>query len=491
VPCRWRRAGRTAVGTLVQRGGHYVDWVDIVLLTGHRIRILQLATAVCVVVGDHSSSVLGANFLRLGDLTGGGYSSGANGISADGCAAVGVGTSAGGSEAFRWTLRDGMIGLGDLPGGTVNSGAWNASADGSVIVGMSASASGAQAFRWTQQTGMVGLGDLPGGSSFSVAHGVSADGNVVVGYGHSTQGQEAFRWTPQTGMVSLGDFSGGEQYSAAAGISADGRVIVGLGSSASGIEAFRWTAQGGMVSIGGLPGGETLSGANSISGDASMVVGVDYSNLPGEAFVWSADRGLDALGFLPGAGSIDTSQAYDVSVLGHVVVGTASTPTEGNVAVVWDEAHGLRRLDQILAAQGVNITGWRLTDATGISDDGQVIVGRGYNPSGFAEAWMAIVNPLANPANPGDVNSDGRVNQADLAVLMSNLGAECGMGFYQGDMDADRAVTIYDVMQWRQHFGKTYPASSAAAVPEPASTTLVFVGLLAAAVFAQRRRNRR
>lgn len=435
------------------------------------------------------TSACGANFLGLGDLPGGNYSSGANGISADGCAAVGVATSAAGSEAFRWTLAEGMIGLGDLPGGTANSGAWNASADGSVVVGTSAADGGAQAFRWTRETGIVGLGDLAGGVSFSVAHGVSADGNTVVGYGHSAAGQEAFRWTPQTGMVSLGDFAGGDQYSAAAGISGDASVIVGLGSSAEGIEAFRWTEQTGMVGIGGLPGGESLSGANSISGDAAMVVGVDYSNLPGQAFAWSAQDGLNPLGFLPEAGSIDTSQAYDVSVLGRVIVGTASTPAEGNIAVVWDEGHGLRRPDQILASQGVDLTGWRLTDATGISDDGQVIVGRGYNPSGFAEAWMAIVSPLANPANPGDVNQDGRVDRADLAVMLSNFGAECGAGFYQGDLDADRALTMNDIMFWRRHFGTSYPANSAAAVPEPASTTLALIGLLAAAASLARRRN--
>ncbi len=55
------------------------------------------------------------------------------------------------------------------------------SADGSVVVGTGASAFGTEAFRWTADDGMVGLGDLPGGGFFSAASGMSADGSTVVG----------------------------------------------------------------------------------------------------------------------------------------------------------------------------------------------------------------------------------------------------------------------------------------------------------------------
>jgi hypothetical protein len=72
--------------------------------------------------------------------------------------------------------------------------------------------------------------------------------------------------------------------------------------------------------------------------------------------------------------------------------------------------------------------------------------------------------------------------------MLSNFGANCGMGFYEGDLDADGAVSMADVTLWRQHFHANQPAASAAAVPEPASTALAFVGLLAAAVLASRHR---
>ena len=66
-----------------------------------------------------------------------------------------------------------MIGLGDLPGGTFDSFATAMTPDGAAVVGIGTSASGTEAFRWTQASGMVGLGD-PGGPPFqSVAISIS------------------------------------------------------------------------------------------------------------------------------------------------------------------------------------------------------------------------------------------------------------------------------------------------------------------------------
>src|SRR5262249_35766576 len=116
-----------------------------------------------------------ADFIPLGDLAGGEFSSFALGVSADGHVVVGQGSSNLGFEAFRWSQPDGMHSLGAVP----ISAAAAASADGAVIVGRLLDF---QAFRWTQATGPIGLGSLPGGSQ-SEALGVSADGAVVVGQG--------------------------------------------------------------------------------------------------------------------------------------------------------------------------------------------------------------------------------------------------------------------------------------------------------------------
>jgi hypothetical protein len=51
----------------------------------------------------------------------------------------------------------------------------------------------------------------------------------------------------------------------------------------------------------------------------------------------------------------------------------------------------MRDLQQVLTGLGVNLTGWTLEQATGISGDGQTIVGFGTDPSGLTEAWVATV----------------------------------------------------------------------------------------------------
>jgi hypothetical protein len=45
---------------------------------------------------------------------------------------------------------------------------------------------------------------------------------------------------------------------------------------------------------------------------------------------------------------------------------------------------------------GLDLSGWTLYSATGISDDGKVIVGNGFNPMGLAEAWIADLRGADN-----------------------------------------------------------------------------------------------
>jgi len=40
---------------------------------------------------------------------------------------------------------------------------------------------------------------------------------------------------------------------------------------------------------------------------------------------------------------------------------------------------------------GPDLTGWTLTEANGISADGNTIVGYGTNPLGNTEAWIAVI----------------------------------------------------------------------------------------------------
>jgi probable HAF family extracellular repeat protein len=262
-----------------------------------------------------------------------------------------------------------MVSLGRLSNtGATADDARASSSDGSIIVGRSYSGQNFEAFRWTQATGIVGMGDLPGGGFSSEANGITPDGLFVVGGGVSASGFEAFLWTQAGGMVGLGDLPGGQFNSVARAVSADGSVVVGRGNSASGYEAFRWTQASGMVGLGDLSGGYFDSLAQSVSADGSVVVGQSRSSVGDEAFIWTA-------------------------------------PT------------GMRRLfDALHIDLGLDLTGWTLSSATGISADGRTIVGYGINPSGQDEAWVAQLSCVPDR----DTDGDGVLDCDDNCPLIAN-----------------------------------------------------------------------
>ena len=52
----------------------------------------------------------------------------------------------------------------------------------------------------------------------------------------------------------------------------------------------------------------------------------------------------------------------------------------------------MRSLSEVLTVDfGVDLTGWQLVEACAVSADGLTIVGYGYNPDGYPEAWIATI----------------------------------------------------------------------------------------------------
>jgi len=268
--------------------------------------------------------------------------------------------------------------------------------------------------------------------------GVSADGSTVVGNSRSAASgkhREAFRWTSASGMVGLGNLLGYRFSSGAYDVSADGLTVVGY----SGREAFRWTDLNGNglvdsdeklgnhpeFGLGHLPGSCCDSIAYGVSADGSTVVGYSQFDLADddEAVRWTSASGMVGLGNL--LGYRFSSRAYDASADGSTVVGKSESLGYLFEAFIWDERNGMRNLRDVLVNDyGLDLTGWILSSASGISDDGLTIVGYGDNPDGYTEAWVAtiprpelMVNIDIKPAscpNPLNVKSKGMLAVAIL-----------------------------------------------------------------------------
>lgn len=363
------------------------------------------ALVVCLLVAV-SGTVQAATFQGLGHLGGG--TSVAWSVSADGSTIIGESTVAGtGSvstrtRGFIWTSGGGMQDLGFFDGGSGQFRALDVSGDGSIVVGRgSVTTGGREAFSGST-AGLTALGDLAGGGHLSTASSISDNGRVIVGFGSVAAGQVPVIWmdgatTPTALSVPTGTLSG-----TLLAISGDGAVGGGSLRADSLPRAHRWTPAGGFTDLGTLNSdNQGFSEATGVSQDGSVLVGSSDSALGVQAFAWTSGGGMVGLGDL--AGGPFESVARAASADGGVIVGYGTTGVEmdANVheAFIWDAAHGMRNLQDLLDSLGVKSDGWRLSEAHGISADGNVIVGLGLNPQGAPEAFMVTLVP--EPATAG------------------------------------------------------------------------------------------
>jgi probable HAF family extracellular repeat protein len=353
--------------------------------------VAALVLCLCSFAARPSS---GASFTPLGFLGVDFGPSLALGVSADGSTVVGESNSPQGLQAFRWRPGEGMIGLGDIPGGAFSSIAYACSGDGSVVVGASEDATSGEEgtpFRWTQQSGMVRLGSLGGPTSYGQARAITSDGSVIVGASQAQTGVFGFRWTPGSGMVSLGDFSGGPALSRAYGVSADGNTIAGIGSRSSGFDqAFRWTPGGGLAGIG------SNNSALAITPDGLVIAGSDFQG----AYRWTQAGGFVHLGRTGGSG---VQIVGAMSADGNVIVGLDDyNATQGTgLAFIWDPVHGMRALAQVLMSDHqLDLQGMRVFFAEGVSADGKVIAGYGFDQRGEQEGWVANLEDQSSGVTP-------------------------------------------------------------------------------------------
>lgn len=261
--------------------------------------------------------------------------------------------------------------LGFISPGGAGSSAEGVSADGQFVVG-SSSAPGNQyhAFLWSQSSGMTDLGTLGGHTSYGFD--VSDSGNVVVGRSYvSLVGSviRGFRWTASSGMQSLGTLGGGE--CSAFAVSADGSSIVGSAqttNSSSPTHACIWHETLGLIDL-GAPTNNSWSEGYCISSNNSIVAGIaTFSSVFEHAAIWN--QGWVDLGTLGG----NDSYASGISEDGSVVIGSSRTSDGYIHAFRWTATTGLQDLGVL--ASGFN------SQAFGVSADGNIIIGWAQNEFG-------------------------------------------------------------------------------------------------------------
>jgi C1A family cysteine protease len=91
---------------------------------------------------------------------------------------------------------------------------------------------------------------------------------------------------------------------------------------------------------------------------------------------------------------------------------------------------------------------------------------------------------------PGDANLDGKVDIADLSILLTNFDKP-GMSWSQGDFDNNGTVDIADLSNLLTNFDKTAGSSAGGVTPVPEPSALVVLGTGAAGLLAYRWRRLR
>jgi MYXO-CTERM domain-containing protein len=264
--------------------------------------------------------------------------------------------------------------------------ATSASLGGGVIAGSVETNSGTFAWRMSGST-IERLPELPGGAIIGKGNAISHDGSVIVGSSDRTLGHQAVRWDNGT-ISALPDLPGGRVFGAAEGVSGNGHVAVGSGTPASQFRvACRWVGST-VESLGILTGATaTDSFASDANFDGTVVVG--GSSAPSslmQAFMWQ-DGEMVGLGYLQNENSVATAITSDASL----IVGWTFGSHQEEV-FIWDAQRGMRDLATVLSQDyGLNFQGLRLTEVTGISDDGTVIVGNGITSGGNSRGWIAVI----------------------------------------------------------------------------------------------------
>lgn len=362
---------------------------------------LLSAIAIAAVVGT-TATADSVQFRLLGEFY-------ATAVSADG--SVVAGNSADNIfETVRWTDGGGVQRLGRATVPTLGTGAGtpDISYDGTRISGTILSDDGTHMTQgvWTEGLGWQSLSPYPSDAgivdnALGSAWGISGDGSQVTGlYWRAGQPDgiaHASLGTLAGGITDLGSTGGSSRANAA---NYDGSVVVGWDEAADGHwRTVAWV--NGVQTI--LHDVGAFTEATAVNGAGDVVVGEAWNNDTGtlEAASWRWDGtswGEQILGVLPGTfPGFGRSIATGVSDDGSVIVGFNSYdfgPFSDSTGFIWTEALGMVSIERYLAINGVTVDPmFDFANLTGISADGRTLIGYGVDWNTFLIQSFTVTVP--------------------------------------------------------------------------------------------------
>lgn len=256
---------------------------------------------------------------------------------------------------------------------------------------------------WNQAEGLVVLPPAPEstfcGPSAMSNYATNFDATVHVGLGYY-DGCEPTGYKYVAGDAAslyLGNNGSGAR---ASDVSGDGSVIGGWAYYPGEFQrvACLWFPGDSEPTM--LYDGTQYTEVMAVSHDGARAAG----QAPGGALYWDGVVGAVNIGTLPGDEGFG-AYANDISLDGKVVGQSGSIFFGTPRAFIWTFEDGMMYLGDYLVAQGVpGVEGLNFSTATGISDDGNTIVGSYTNFMGMHQPFIVHLSDVVANEDPG--NSD-------------------------------------------------------------------------------------